>query len=175
MGGDVVHDAEKGADGGTTAKIEPHQLDDYRQFLIGFDKLHGGTGLKRRHSDHNHYRNHASDRPDLFTHVTVNRADLMRCFAADRQLPPDFNLLMPTGEPGRPTKGKQIYSAEHQRRCKSGIALVVLACEVDHLVAWFKTQHPEAAPPTAKTVSNRIRAAHREYKASQSPKNIDIA
>ena len=73
---------DRRSDPGLTEKIEPHRLDDYRQYLIGADKLHGGQGLKRWYSAPDHYNSKPSDRSDLFSNVTVCRADLMEHFPA---------------------------------------------------------------------------------------------
>ena len=82
------------------------------------------------------------------------------------------SLLMPTGEQGRPTKGKAAYKAEHLRRCEQGVASTILAQEAKNLVAWFKDRYPIADQPTPGTVENSIRQQHNAYVKSQAHKNI---
>lgn len=69
-----------------------------------------------------------------------------------------------TGAPGRPS-GMHLIEREHARRCAEGRALGPVAREAADLAAWFRTAHPEAPPPTAKTIENRIRSAHRRQHA----------
>jgi hypothetical protein len=39
-----------------------------------------------------------------------------------------------------------------------------LRSEADELLAWLRGEHPHLPAPTTKTIENRIRAAHREWK-----------
>lgn len=69
-----------------------------------------------------------------------------------------------TGAPGRPS-GMHLVEREHAQRCAEGRALGPVAREAAELAAWFRRAHPEAPPPTAKTIENRIRSAHRRHRA----------
>lgn len=69
-----------------------------------------------------------------------------------------------TGAPGRPS-GMHLVEREHARRCAEGRALGSVGREAAQLAAWFRAEHPGAPPPTAKTIENRIRAAHRRHHA----------
>jgi len=87
---------------------------------------------------------------------------------SEAEMHPASGLL--TGDPGRPSKGYQLYVAEHRRRCDGGEAHTALAEEARHLLAWFLAEHPAASPPTVTTIENRIRSRHREF-VNQTPQN----
>ena len=70
--------------------------------------------------------------------------------------------IIPTGDPGRPAKGAQLYFAEFNRRSNQGLTADSLADEARALLDWLKTAHPNVAAPTEKTIKNRIRG---DYKA----------
>ncbi|MBA3053763.1 MAG: hypothetical protein FP826_02225 [Sphingomonadales bacterium] len=74
-------------------------------------------------------------------------------------------VLTRTGDPGRPSKGYQIYDAEHARRCDAGEAHSKIADEARHLVTWFKEKLPGHDPISSGTVENRIRPRHLKYRA----------
>ena len=74
-----------------------------------------------------------------------------------------------SGDPGRPSKGSQFYLAEFERRSNEGICESSLAEEAKALLDWLKNTQPSAAPPTVKTISNRIR---RSYNARKTPPEI---
>lgn len=74
------HVESYGQKGRLTRQIEPLELSDYRQFLIGQDHLYYGEGLKRTYTALNASNLHASQRRDLFESVTVDRAELMQRF-----------------------------------------------------------------------------------------------
>jgi hypothetical protein len=67
-----------------------------------------------------------------------------------------------TGLPGRPSIA-HLIEREFERRVEAGIALRVLAREAGELRAWAIEQHPDAPPPTEKTIANQIRELHRRY------------
>lgn len=75
-----------------------------------------------------------------------------------------------TGTPGRPSS-MHLVEREHARRCAEGEAegeaQGPVAREAAHLAEWLRAAHPEAPPPTAKTIENRIRAAHRRHHATR--------
>lgn len=69
--------------------------------------------------------------------------------------------LIPTGMPGRPSKGKDLIQAELRRRIESGAALDTLKAEVQALADWYKIQYPQAQQPKMKTLENSMRAIFR--------------
>lgn len=73
---------EKGA---TNVAIDLLQLDDYRASVIGRDDLLYGEGLHRIYRTKNDSHWQPSERRDLFTQVTVSRADLMAIFPPPQQ------------------------------------------------------------------------------------------
>lgn len=66
------------------------------------------------------------------------------------------------GEPGRPAKGRELYVAEHGRRLASGETYPTVKAEAEFLANWMKREHGSVQQPTAKTIENRIRTAHRQ-------------
>ncbi len=69
--------------------------------------------------------------------------------------------IVSTGAPGRPTS-MHLIRPEHRRRLDAGEAHDAVADEARHLAAWFAEAHPKAPQPTAGTIANAIRAAHRQ-------------
>jgi hypothetical protein len=65
-----------------------------------------------------------------------------------------------TGAPGRPTS-MQLVAAEHCARWDRGEALERIGAEAQALAQWLRETHPSAPQPTAKTISNNLRAEHR--------------
>jgi len=82
--------------------------------------------------------------------------------------PPEPALIVSTGAPGRPS-AMHFIRAEHQRRLDKGEAHESLADEARYLAHWLAQHHPEAPRPTAKTIENAIREAHRQ-RATRPPK-----
>jgi len=82
--------------------------------------------------------------------------------------PPEPALIISSGAPGRPT-AMHLIRSEHRRRLDAGEAHESLADEARYLAAWLARQHPAAPQPTAKTVENAIREAHRQ-RATRPPK-----
>lgn len=76
-----------------------------------------------------------------------------------------------SGLPGRPS-AKQTYEKEFARRVEAGENLedsVVSQAEVLH--EWFKSEHPNLAAGSRRTVENNIRTAYRKAKSeSQNPR-----
>ena len=68
-----------------------------------------------------------------------------------------------TGAPGRPTL-MHLVEAEMRRRAESGGTCASLADEAVVLEEWCKHQHPTFPTPTAKTISNRLRAVYKGLK-----------
>jgi hypothetical protein len=67
-----------------------------------------------------------------------------------------------SGAPGKPS-AIRLVEAEHKRRLDRGEALAKVSKEATYLKAWLDSSYPDAPRTTAKTVENRIRAAHRQY------------
>lgn len=60
------------------------------------------------------------------------------------------------------------HASRRARACAAlaeGGALGPVAQEAAELAAWIRSAHPEAPPPTAKTIENRIQSAHRRHRA----------
>ncbi|EZP72336.1 hypothetical protein BV96_01769 [Sphingomonas paucimobilis] len=77
----------------------------------------------------------------------------------------DIRLPLKTGDPGRPTKGKEIYMAEFERRIAEEASIGGLMEEARSLAAWYSEHYPLNAQPTPKTVKNSIAARWRKHKA----------
>jgi hypothetical protein len=70
-----------------------------------------------------------------------------------------------SGAPGRPTSMDLIVK-EHARRLETGSVEKAVASEARHLARWLRTTHPLAPTAVAKTIENKIRAAHRRHRAN---------
>lgn len=68
-----------------------------------------------------------------------------------------------TGAPGRPTP-MDFVVREAERRRAAGEALLNLSAEATELHEWCKLNHAAIPAPTAKTIENRIRQSHRNWK-----------
>jgi hypothetical protein len=75
---------------------------------------------------------------------------------------------MPTGAPGRPSKGMHLIQAEFERRVGENACEISLHDEATYFHQWFRQCHPQAQPPTVKTIENNIRSHHRRWKDSRS-------
>jgi hypothetical protein len=80
-------------------------------------------------------------------------------------------LFMPTGAPGRPSKGMHFVRSEfdqrrHDNKCKQ--SLREEATELEH---WFRARYPMAQPVKLKTIENNIRGDYRAWKARQPDTN----
>lgn len=71
-----------------------------------------------------------------------------------------------TGTQGRPSP-IQFVEREAERRRAFGEALEKVSEEADYLHKWCACEHPNAVTPTPKTIENKVRAAHRNWKASR--------
>jgi hypothetical protein len=76
--------------------------------------------------------------------------------------------FMPTGAPGRPTKGMHVIKAKFQQRCRNDTCLPMVSKEAAWLEQWFKEEYPTAQPLSAKTIETGIRDDYRAWK--QGPK-----
>lgn len=77
----------------------------------------------------------------------------------------DVRLPLKTGDPGRPTKGKEIYMAEFERRIADESAIGGLMEEARSLATWYSEHYPLNDQPTPKTIKNSIAERWRAYKA----------
>jgi hypothetical protein len=78
--------------------------------------------------------------------------------------------LYTTGFPGRPPKLKHLIEQEFRRRAEAGEVCSPLAAEVRALRDWAVERHPDAPPPSEKTIANNIRYQYRPY-ASRGAQN----
>jgi len=69
-----------------------------------------------------------------------------------------------SGAPGRPTS-MQLVIAEAERRRALGETDKSVGNEAKILKLWFGTKHSRATQPSAKTIENNIRRAHKEWLA----------
>ena len=68
-----------------------------------------------------------------------------------------------TGAPGRPSV-IQFVEKEAERRRSANEALPKISAEAQELHSWCAKKHPSYPTPTAKTIENRIREAHRKWR-----------
>ncbi len=73
-------------------------------------------------------------------------------------LPSGLADHMPTGVPGRPSKGIEIIRAEFERRVAAGEIAASLAAESGALAAWYNRTYPLRDRPSPKTIANNIRS-----------------
>ena len=71
---------------------------------------------------------------------------------------------LPTGDPGRPAKGRELYMAEFEKRAAADHSKRSAKLEAEDLRDWFMLNHPTATVPTAKTIENNIRSRMRALK-----------
>jgi hypothetical protein len=74
---------------------------------------------------------------------------------------------VPTGVPGRPSKGIEFVKVEFERRKAAGENAASLAAEARWLANWYSQSFPARACPTAKTIENSIRPLFRQAKNRQ--------
>jgi hypothetical protein len=98
--------------------------------------------------------------------VLVERASfvawLVDAYPQTRRLLPSIDdpaQAVGTGAPGRPSSMHLILE-EHRRRIDAGEKQI--SAESRFLEKWFKARHRDLQPPTAKTIENRIRDAHKQ-------------
>lgn len=77
---------------------------------------------------------------------------------------PEQQPSMKTGAPGRPS-GMHLVVAEHRSRMDRDASEESVSVEARVLSDWFDEAHPDAPPLTTKTIENKIRPAHRQWKA----------
>jgi hypothetical protein len=73
---------------------------------------------------------------------------------------------MPTGAPGRPTKGMHLIRGAFGQRAATNVCAATLHHEAAALHQWFRSKYPESSPPTVKTIENNIRADYRQWRGA---------
>jgi hypothetical protein len=76
--------------------------------------------------------------------------------------PPDLT----SGAPGRPSS-MHLVETEFERLCTAGTLAPSLKEQSRLLEGWFRRQHPEKPPMTAKTIENRLRDRFRQATSGQ--------
>lgn len=79
-----------------------------------------------------------------------------------------------TGDPGRPTLGRELYLAEFRRRIAAGETCPTLAAEVQALREWYMAAHPGKPLSGAGAMSNNIRVEYRAHKTSHEMRHNNI-
>jgi hypothetical protein len=72
--------------------------------------------------------------------------------------------FMPTGAPGRPSRGMHVVRAEFDRRRTGGECEPSLRQEATALQRWFHQHYPDAGTLTVKTIENNIRADYKRQR-----------
>jgi hypothetical protein len=72
-------------------------------------------------------------------------------------------LFMPTGGPGRPSKGMHMIRIEFYRRRQANECKPTLREEASDLEEWFRRSYPTAQPVKRKTIENNIRSDYRTW------------
>jgi hypothetical protein len=72
-----------------------------------------------------------------------------------------------TGAPGRPPKGINLCVSEFQRRTTEDKCEIILAAEARYLESWFSEMHKDRDPVKARSIENKIRDGHRDWKANR--------
>jgi hypothetical protein len=89
-----------------------------------------------------------------------------RAYVIEKLLPRKNSPFMPTGAPGRPSKGTHVIRIEFDRRRIANECKLLLRDEAAELEGWFRSCYPTAQPVKRKTIENNIRADFRQYVAS---------
>jgi hypothetical protein len=103
------------------------------------------------------------------TNVTVSGEDLDWWLRNRWKNDERIATTMPTGAPGRPSKGMHLIRAEFDRRITENSCKLLLREEATDLKQWFFRENPNAQSPTVKTIENNIRADHRQWALRQRP------
>jgi hypothetical protein len=74
---------------------------------------------------------------------------------------------MPTGAPGRPSKGMHLIRVEFDRRRSTNLCAPLLREEATALAQWFREHFATAQPVKRKTIENSIRAEYRQWAADR--------
>ena len=77
-------------------------------------------------------------------------------------LPLNDEGSLPTGLPGRRSKGAELIRIEFNRRATARVFEPTLAAESRWLADWYHQTHPKNQRVTAKTIENNLRAPYRE-------------
>ena len=78
---------------------------------------------------------------------------------------PNASLPLRTGGPGRPSSMKNLVLPEFERRLQQGLVAKTVREESRILAEWLHENHPSDPCPTPKTIENKIRDQHREWRA----------
>jgi hypothetical protein len=91
-----------------------------------------------------------------------------RTYAVEKLVGRKPNPFMPTGAPGRPSKGMHVIRIEFDRRRIANECKLSLRQEAAELECWFRHHYPTAQPVKRKTIENNIRADYRVWAANRS-------
>ncbi len=117
--------------------------------------------------DREHWRAKFSDdlrqrRKTIWSKLVVSKADVVKWwpFEIAHEIDPGPPR---TGAPGAPSTMSYIV-AEHDKRCDDNVADNSVGREAKHLKAWFENAYKGWPCATAKTIENRIRERHRQWR-----------
>ncbi len=86
-----------------------------------------------------------------------------QAYGIKKLVPQNPTSLMPTGAPGRPSKGMHVIRIEFDRRRIANECKPSLREEAEELESWFRNGYPTAQPVTRKTIENNIRSDYRDW------------
>jgi hypothetical protein len=91
-----------------------------------------------------------------------------RAYAVEKLFPTKPVPFMPTGAPGRPSKGMHLIRIEFDRRRIANECKPSLREEAAELEVWFRNRYPTAQPVKHNTIENNIRSDYRDRVANRS-------
>jgi hypothetical protein len=91
-----------------------------------------------------------------------------RVYAVEKLFPRKPAPFMPTGAPGRPSKGMHVIRIEFDRRRIANECKPSLREEAAELEDWFRDCYATAQPVKRKTIENNIRSDYRDWAADRS-------
>jgi hypothetical protein len=97
----------------------------------------------------------------------ISRVNPVRPHAVENLRATDPVPFMPTGAPGRPSKGMYIIRAEFDRRRAASDCKPSLREEATELESWFRNCYPTAQAAKPKTIENNIRSDYRNWASSR--------
>jgi hypothetical protein len=146
---------------------------DERKFFSGAPCLHWNSMLEDARGDVIEnasglvsWRNLAIEREDMLQLWPAPQDEDLAESAGSANAREDQMLPYKTGAQGRPSP-IQLVEREAERRRASGNSFEKVSEEADHLHKWCRREHPNAPTPTSKTIENKIRCAHRNWKATK--------